>query len=187
MPKLLIVAGSNGAGKTTFARPYVAAKGLPFLNADDLTLQYRERENLSENAALVRAGRAFLKAVGEQIGAGADFAFETTLSGGYIHGVIARAESAGYRVELVYIFVESADVAVARVAQRVRKGGHDVPEEAIRRRYERSKKNFLRLRDVVAGWRLYYSADDEIELVAERRDGSLVIFDDGRHDRFVNP
>ena len=186
MPLLLIIAGCNGAGRTTFARPYTAARELPFLNADDLTLDYRERAGLSEDAALVRAGRTFLAAIDEQIGRGVDFAFETTLSGGYINGVVGRAKAAGYRVELVYLFVDSAQVAVARVAQRVRKGGHDVPEEAIRRRYERSRGNFLKLRNRVDGWRMYYSAGGDITLIAERNGASLVILDTEKHDDFVD-
>lgn len=176
MPLLLIIAGSNGAGKTTFARPYVAERDLPFLNADDLTRDYREREGLGEDIALVRAGRTFLTAIGEQIGRGVDFAFETTLSGAYIHAVVERAKAAGYRVDLVYLFVDSAEVAVARVAQRVHKGGHDVPAEAIRRRYKRSRRNFLKLRDRVDMWELHYSDRGRTFLTAKRVDDALVIF-----------
>jgi len=182
MARLLIIAGSNGAGKTTFARPYVEAAGLPFLNADELT---REFEDAGESQALIKAGRAFLQAVREAIEAQQDFAMETTLSGGYIFDVVRRAREVGYRIEVVYLFVDSPEVAVARVGQRVLKGGHDVPEEAIRRRYFRSKANFIRLRDIVDGWRLYHSANQAVELVAERKDGFVGIFDKQLHDGYL--
>ena len=78
MPLLLIVAGSNGAGKTTFAKPYVAKRGLRFLNADELT---RELELAGEEAAQVKAGRMFLEQLSQAIAAGESLAIETSLSG----------------------------------------------------------------------------------------------------------
>ncbi len=183
MPLLLIIAGSNGAGKTTFAKPYVADRGLRFLNADELTREFEQR---GEAQALVKAGRQFLQEVDTAITSGEDFAMETTLSGSYIYGVVERAKAAGYRVELVYLFVKSPAEAVARVAQRVLKGGHDVPEEAIRRRYARSRRNFLRLRELTDMWELYYSSPHRVLLVAKRTDKFSVIFIDDVYHAFID-
>ncbi len=172
-PTLLIVAGSNGAGKSTFAVPYAQKQGLPFLNADELTRQF---EAAGESQALIKAARAFLAEVAAYLARGESVCIETTLSGGYVAGVVASAKAAGFRVELFYIFLESADVAVGRVASRVHKGGHDVPEDAIRRRFARSMANFEKLRHEVDLWELYYSSKEGIQLVAKKLDGLELTF-----------
>ena len=182
-PLLLIVAGSNGAGKSTFAVPYAAARGLPFLNADELTRKYKE---LGESQALVKAAREFLATVDDYIARGESVCIETTLSGGYVHGVAARARAAGFRVELVYLFVESVEVAVSRVSTRVRKGGHHVPETDVRRRFARSLRNFDRLSGEVDGWRLFASANEGITLAAEKRDGKVLTFSGDALQTFRN-
>lgn len=150
----------------------MALKGLRFLNADQLTLAF---EKAGEKQALVKAARLFLSCVKDAIKSNESFAMETTLSGSYVHGIADRAKAAGYRVELIYLFVASPEEAVVRVAQRVLKGGHDVPEEAIRRRFYRSKLNLMRLKEVVDMWELHYSAPFKVTLVAKRTDEKSVI------------
>ena len=181
-PRLLIVAGSNGAGKSTFARPYAKQQGLPFLNADDIT---RELESRGETQPLVKAARLFLRKLDDLIEARADVCFETTLSGRYVERVVQQARAAGYRVELVFLFVASAEVAVARVAGRVKKGGHDVPVEDIRRRFRRTLENFERLRDKVDLWEMYRSDYSQIQMVAKRDGEYDVIFIASDYDLYL--
>ncbi len=172
-PRLLIVGGSNGAGKSTFAVPYAAREGLPFLNADVLTRQYAAA---GESQPLIKAAREFLRKLYETIDAGESVCFETTLSGGYVETAVARATAAGYRVELVFLFVASPEVAIARVASRVKKGGHHVPDRDVRRRFHRTLVNFESLRHEVDMWELYRSDTSEITLVAKQDGQESLIF-----------
>lgn len=137
--ELIIVGGANGSGKTTFAKPYVAHLNSIFLNADELT---KEFELAGESEPLVKAGRKFFQLLEAYLSQSQSFVVETTLSGSYINKVAQKAKDLGYKVTLIYIFLDSDKLCVERVKQRVLKGGHDVPTEAIIRRYYRSKTNF---------------------------------------------
>ena len=180
-PRLLIVAGSNGAGKSTFAVPYAAQQGLPFLNADVLTREVAAR---GEEQALVKAARLFLRKLNDAVDARESVCFETTLSGRYVESVVQRARAAGYRIELVFIFVASADIAVQRVAGRVKKGGHDVPEEDVRRRFQRTLINFESLKREADVYRLFYSSSRGIALVRTYEEGRLRIIDQELSQRY---
>ncbi len=142
MPRCLIIAGPNGAGKTTFARTYLPREDLVrFVNADLLAAGLSP---LDPSAAQVAAGRFFLSELDRLSAAGADFAFESTLSGlGYLPR-LKRWKEAGYRVEIIYLKLDDVRVALNRIATRVRGGGHDVPERDVRRRFKRSWSNFIR-------------------------------------------
>lgn len=173
-PKLLIGGGSNGARKSTFAVPYAARIGLPFLNADVLTKRYEET---GEKQPLIKAARAFMTTLDDVIERGESICIETTLSGHYITGVVERAKSRGYRVELIFLFLSSPEIAIRRVAARVDKGGHDVPVEDIRRRFDRTFTNFLALKDQVSEYKVYYS-EKEPRVLTRLYDGtSFYTFD----------
>ena len=126
--RVLILAGPNGAGKTTFAREYLIheADCPMFINADLIA------DGLSpfapEKAAL-RAGRIMLRMMVEAARKGESFAFETTLAGRNYARHISAWRRQGYVVKLHFLALPSAEVAIARVAERVRQGGHDVPED----------------------------------------------------------
>ena len=153
--RILIIAGPNGAGKTTFAREFLPneANVPTFINADLIAAGLNPFQ--PENEAM-RAGRLMLQMIDERVSAGDSFAFETTLSGrGYAQS-IPQWQAQGYRVELYYLRLPSSDVAVDRVRRRVREGGHNIPEDVIRRRFELGWRNFLFLyRDIVDAWELY--------------------------------
>lgn len=181
-PRLVIVGGSNGAGKSTFAVTYARAEDLPFLNADLLTKQFADA---GEAQPLVKAARTFFfTRLDDTLRRGESVCIETTLSGGYIHGVVARAQQLGYRVELVYLYVADVEVAIARVASRVRKGGHDVPEPDIRRRFAKSIANFVSLSKELDMWELYESTTSQTELIAKRVDAEEAIFSPAAFARF---
>ncbi len=153
--KILIIAGPNGAGKTTFARSFLPAEAevLRFINADLIAAGLSPFA--PENAA-IKAGRVMLDELREVVRQGESFALETTLSGqGYVRH-IEKWQSLGYRVSLYFLSLPSADMAIARVAERVRQGGHNIPEPVIRRRFAAGMKNFLHhYRDRVDDWVLY--------------------------------
>lgn len=139
--KIVILAGPNGAGKTTFAREYLIheADCPTFINADLIA------DGLSPFApdrVAIRAGRIMLQLMAEAVRKRDNFAFETTLSARNYARSIPKWRALGYVVLLHFLSLPSADVAVARVSERVRQGGHHVPENVVRRRFESGLKNF---------------------------------------------
>jgi predicted ABC-type ATPase len=153
--KILVIAGPNGAGKTTFARSFLPAEAgcLRFINADLIAAGLSP---FAPEAAAVRAGRLMLEEIADCARKGESFAFETTLAGlGYL-AHIRRWRAQGYHVSLYFLELPSADFAVARVAQRVRQGGHHIPEEVVRRRFAAGLRNLERAyKPAVDAWARY--------------------------------
>ena len=164
--KIVIIAGPNGAGKTTFAREFLPreAECPDFINVDLIA------EGLSPfdpQRAALRAGRVMLQEIHRRVRAGESFAFETTLSGRSYARLIPRWRSAGYHVKLIFLSLPSADLAVARVSARVAQGGHDVPEQVIRRRFDAGLRNFKdAYRGLVNSWALYDNSEPTPRLIA---------------------
>ncbi len=140
-PTLCILGGCNGAGKTTLARELLPRLGIMrFLNADEIA---RGLSPLDPSLTAFKAGRLLIEEARGLIAAKASFAIESTLSGKTYVAMIREAKAQGYRFLLHYIRIGSGDQAVGRVCLRVKLGGHDVPEDDIRRRFERSRKHFI--------------------------------------------
>lgn len=140
-PTLCILGGCNGAGKTTLARELLPRLGLMrFLNADEIA---RGLSPLDPNLTAFKAGRLLIEESRSLIAAKASFAIESTLSGKTYVAMIREAKAQGYRFLLHYIRIGSEDQAVGRVALRVKVGGHHVPEDDIRRRFDRSRRHFI--------------------------------------------
>lgn len=159
--KIIVIAGPNGAGKTTFARSFLPAEAhLPrFINADLIAAGLAP---FAPETAAIKAGRLMLEEIEGCARRGESFAFETTLSGlGYLRH-IAQWRAQGYRVSLFFLSLPNAETAIARVAERVRQGGHDIPEPLVRRRFAAGWKNFQqRYRHAVDDWALYDNAGTE--------------------------
>ena len=157
-PRVIIIAGPNGAGKTTFAREFLPNEaGCPiFVNADLIAAGLSP---FVPETAAVQAGRLMLRELQRHFAARDSFAFETTLSGrGYLR-LVGQWQAAGYRVKIVFLRLASPEEAIARVAQRVRQGGHFISEAVIRRRFAAGLSNFERLYSPrVDGWVLYDNA-----------------------------
>jgi predicted ABC-type ATPase len=167
-PRLVVLAGPNGAGKSTTA-PAILRDALAvheFVNADTIA---QGLSAFDVDAAAIRAGRIMLDRIHELARQRVDFAFETTLASRSFAPWIRRLSKEGYRIELVFIWLASPDLAVARVASRVRSGGHSVPEPIIRRRFDRGLQNFLQLyRPLADAWHLIDSSGPRpIRLMAE--------------------
>jgi predicted ABC-type ATPase len=153
--KIVIIAGPNGAGKTTFAREFLPREAAcpDFINVDLIAAGLSP---FDPNRAALRAGRLMLQEIHRRVDAGESFAFETTLSGRNYARRIPRWRAAGYHVKLILLSLPTADLAVARVAARAAQGGHNVPEEVIRRRFDAGLRNFENLyRNLVDTWILY--------------------------------
>jgi predicted ABC-type ATPase len=132
--KILIIAGPNGAGKTTFARAFLPQEAACpiFINADLIAAGLAP---FAPETAAFEAGRIMLESIAKQVKNGHSFAFETTLSGRGYAREIPRWQALGYRVELFFLTLPSAEFAIERVAQRVKQGGHYIPDAVIRRRF----------------------------------------------------
>ena len=144
MPNLYLLAGCNGAGKTTAAYtllPEILGV-FEFVNADEIA---RGLSPFNPDSVAFEAGRLMLKRIDHLMHQQVDFAFETTLSTRSYAQTIKKAQQQGYRVTLFYVWLESAALAKQRVASRVSKGGHNIPEAIIERRYQRSITNLLSL------------------------------------------
>jgi predicted ABC-type ATPase len=157
-PRIIIIAGPNGAGKTTFAREFLPSEAAcpVFVNADLIAAGLAP---FAPETAALQAGRLMLQELARHFAAHTSFAFETTLSGrGYLRQ-IGEWKKTGYRVKLIFLQLASAEEAIARVAQRVKQGGHHIPEDVIRRRFVAGKNNFEQLyAPVVDAWALYDNA-----------------------------
>lgn len=154
-PRIIILAGPNGAGKTTFAREFLPREAgcLSFINADLIAAGLSP---FAPERAAIRAGRLMLEAIAQLLAKRESFAFETTLSGLAYAKQIPQWRQSGYRVELIFLSLPSADVAVQRVARRVQQGGHDIPEATIRRRFEAGQRLFTTVyQPLVDRWELY--------------------------------
>ncbi len=157
--QVFVVAGPNGAGKTTLA-PFLLRDtyGLwEYVNADTLALGLSAFDPAS---VALDAGRIMLKRLHDLAARGVSFAFETTLAGRSHAHWLSALRRRGYEVHLFYLWLVSADLAVQRVRERVRRGGHDVPEAVVRRRYVSGARNFFALYQALADtWGVYDNSD----------------------------
>ncbi|ADI13260.1 zeta toxin family protein [Truepera radiovictrix] len=158
--KIIIIAGPNGAGKTTFARSFLPAEaGLPrFINADLIAAGLAP---FAPETAAIKAGRLMLEEIERHTQRGESFAFETTLASlSYLRRIKAwRAQ--GYRVNLFFLMLPNVETALARVAERVRQGGHSIPEAVIRRRFTSGLRNLPHYRQAVSKWAIYDNSGTE--------------------------
>lgn len=143
-PICYVIAGPNGAGKTTFAMEYLPriVACMNFINADMIA---HGLSPLDTGSVEIEAGRMLLRRIGEMVERRVDFAFETTLSGRAYARHIRRMRDAGFEIILFYLWIPSADFSSRRVASRVENGGHDIPADAIERRYMKSLHNLFEL------------------------------------------
>ncbi len=139
--KIIIIAGPNGAGKTSFARTFLPkeAQCLRFINADLIAAGLSP---FAPDVAAIKAGRIMLEEIAECVRREESFAYETTLSGlGYLTH-IQQWRAQGFWVSLYFLALPNVEIAIARVAERVRQGGHNIPEPIIRRRFAAGLRNF---------------------------------------------
>jgi predicted ABC-type ATPase len=154
-PLLVVIAGPNGAGKSTMAAHLLqgALAVHEFVNADTIATGLSA---FRPESASIGAGRVMLHRLAELAAARADFAFETTLASRSFAPWLRGLRDSGYRTHLAFLSLPSADLAVARVRERVRMGGHDVPEVVVRRRFRAGLANFFTMyQNVLDGWQVF--------------------------------
>lgn len=162
-PRVVVFAGPNGAGKSTHADAILAALGMEtFVNADYIA---RGLSGRNTDAVAFEAGRIMLKRLHQLGDAGADFAFESTLSSRTFAPFLRTLKARGYAVAIYYFSLTNAQLAIRRVKLRVALGGHDVPSDVVKRRFGRSLKNFFTLYAPLADeWTLFDNSSSPLAL-----------------------
>jgi predicted ABC-type ATPase len=175
-PQAVIIAGPNGSGKST-AATMLLPTGMQFVNAD---LIAQEISGQRGTTADINAGRLLLQRVDALESARRDFAFETTLATKMLADRVRHWRSIGYQVHLIFFYLPSEDLAVERVRGRVLEGGHDVPEQTVRRRFRSGLSNLFGIyMPLVDSWRMYdNSGEHGPALVAKQApDGTVSVVD----------
>ena len=167
MPNLYIIAGCNGAGKTT-ASYTVLPEMLDcreFVNADSIAAGLSP---FNPESVAFEAGRIMLHRIHELLEEGHDFAFETTLATrSYVH-LVHKAREKGYKITLVYFWLNSPELAKQRVAYRVSQGGHNIPDETVERRYKRGLNNLFSLFIPICDlWLLVDNSLNDLSIIAQ--------------------
>jgi len=163
---LYIIAGCNGAGKTTASNTILPKFLLvkEFVNADEIA---KGLSPFNPEGVAIEAGRLMLKRIDELLDVGESFAVETTLATKSYVNLVRRAHQQGYMVHLLFFWLDSMELAKRRVAKRVSMGGHNIPLPVIERRYKAGIKNLLEIfMDEVDIWSLYDNTNGDATLVA---------------------
>jgi len=182
-PEIFVLGGPNGAGKTSVAKRILPDSDvLAFINADFIA---RGISPHSPESTAFEAGRLMLKRLRELRGARETFGFETTLASRTFATFLREAQASGYLVHVIYACLSDPDLAVHRVRLRVLRGGHDIPEETVRRRYARSLTNFFQLyRPLADGWSVWdNSGRTLLPLARGTTSGETIVLDPVRWAR----
>jgi predicted ABC-type ATPase len=155
-PSIFVLAGTNGAGKSSVAGAAFRESGMDYFNPDEATRRLREADpgmapEVANSNAWLQGTHLLQRAISERL----DFAFETTLGGNTIPRLLEDAHAAGLAVRVWFVGLESPEHHIARVKARVAAGGHDIPEAKIRERYDRSRENLIHLLPSLAQLRIY--------------------------------
>lgn len=181
-----IVGGPNGAGKTTFVKHFLPeyVNVTNFVNADDIAVGLSPLDYSSMN---IKSGKLMLELIDKYREKEESFGFETTLAGQKWKKMIKEMKQAGYSVYLFFLDLSAVDLAVARVKYRVESGGHEIPEETIRRRYVRARMNFwYNYRELVDNWYLFNNSGKTPELIVNQVKGKLKVINKKYFDFFTN-
>ena len=176
-PNLYIIAGPNGAGETTFAREFLPnyVNTLEFINAD---LIAGGLSPFVPERAAIQAGRIMLEQIQTLSSQRKDFGFETTLSGkGYV-SLFTDLKKRGYEIHLFFLWIPNPELAIERIADRVRRGGHKIPEYVVRRRFDRGLNNLVQLyRPLADSWAIFDNSQNIPRLIAFKDKGKLKLKD----------
>ena len=184
-PQVYIIAGPNGSGKTTFATEFLPnyADCPAFINADTIA---RGLSGFSPEAVALKAGRILLGQIEAYAAKRIDFAFETTLSGTSYLLRLRDFKKEGYLIHLFFLWIPDVRLSLARVASRVKMGGHDISEKVVRRRFHKGIENFLKhYRTIADSWMLFDNSGTFPRLIAEEKAGKMEIADQKLYSRIL--
>ncbi len=153
-----------------------------FLNADEIAKSL-SAENPSEKK--ISAGKLFFKRLDETVEQNKSLLVESTLSGRYLQKFIESVRNRNYQITIIFLFAESPEILIERIAERVKKGGHFVSDEDVKRRFVRGKQNFWKIYKTLADkWHLYYNMEDNFQLVAIGEKDSLIFINEDLFEKF---
>jgi predicted ABC-type ATPase len=184
-PTCFVIAGPNGAGKTTFALRYLPqiAGCRNFVNVDLIAYGLSPLDSLS---AQYEAGRIFLREIHLNIDKRVDFAFETTLAGRSLISLFKKLKEDGWQIVLFFLWIPNAAFSKSRIRERVKHGGHDIPDETIFRRFPRVMRNFIKtyipLCDKII---CYDNSKPKYAPIFEKSGKELCIFDQNVYERII--
>jgi predicted ABC-type ATPase len=176
-PKLYIIAGPNGSGRTTFVQRFLPyyADCINFVNAD---LIASGLSPFLPEIAAIKAGKLMIEEIDSFRKRKVDFAFETTLSGKTYVKLLKEMKTGGYEIHIYFLWLRHVDLALRRVAERVAMGGHDVPAETVRRRFDRGLLNLFNLYNTYAdSWVIFDNSELAPRVVAKETAGVLTVID----------
>ncbi len=169
MPTIYIIAGCNGAGKSTSANvilpQFLNCK--EFVNADSIAAGLSP---FQPDTVSFQAGRIMLNRIKELIYQNATFAFETTLTTKSYINLLKNAKGKKYKIVMFYFWLNSVELALARIEDRVRKGGHNIPKDVVIRRYKRSLDNLVNLfMPICDNWSIFDNSSDTMSIIAKKK------------------
>jgi predicted ABC-type ATPase len=175
MPTLYVIAGCNGAGKTTLSKNLLPGHlgVIEFVNADEIA---RGLSPFNPEGVAFSAGRIMLQRIDELIAEQKNFAIETTLSTRSYAPLFKELQKNGYQIFLLFVYMQNVNEAKRRVNQRVKEGGHNIPENVIERRFIRGLKNLTAIYlPLATDWLVIDNSSESVIFVAEKKAGKIMI------------
>ena len=184
-PNVYIIAGPNGAGKTTFAEQFLPlyVKCKIFVNADHIAAGLAK---FAPETVSIKAGRILLKELRNLANHGSDFSFETTLSGRTYISFLKVLKSRGYQIHIFFLWISHVNLALARIKERVERGGHNIPVKDVRRRFTKSLDNFLKdYKPLANSWSILDNSVIPPKLIAKGQLDEVEIIDENLYEQIV--
>ncbi len=164
-----VLAGANGSGKSTITKELLQEQKLEYINADDIAKELNPKDI---SKVKISAGKETKRRIENCFKKKLSFVAETTLSGNNYIKTFEEAKELGYRIILLYTFVDNTKTCIERIKVRVKNGGHPVPDEDVIRRYKRSISNFWnKYKSLADEWLLYYNGNENYVFVAQQSKG----------------
>ena len=187
MPNIYVIGGANGSGKTTVARLLMPSfsENFEYVNADEIASGLSP---FNPESVAIRAGRLMLERLKILWESGVDFAFETTLAARTFVPFLRNCQTTGYTINLIYFWLRTPELARQRVRRRVESGGHNIPDEIIRRRYERGRRNLIDLYLPLCNrWIIYdNSSSSPIVIAASLNNQQPIIYQSQSWNQIIN-